>query len=102
MQETMVIPEPAVHTGPLVVPAPFNPEIRLSLVVPTFNESENIRTFLPALRDALDMALGPAYEIIVVDDNSPDRTWEIATSLMTVIPQLRVYDGSASAPCLPP
>ena len=90
MQETMAIPEPTVHTGPLVVSAPFDPEIRLSLVVPTFNESENIHAFLPALRDALDMALGPAYEIIVVDDDSPDRTWEIASSLMTVIPQLRV------------
>jgi dolichol-phosphate mannosyltransferase len=30
------------------------------------------------------------YEIIVVDDNSPDRTWELAQSLTGEYPQLRV------------
>ena len=90
MQVTLAIPEPAVHTGPLVVQPSFEPEIRLSLVVPTLNESENIRSFLEALRVQLDAALGTAYEIIVVDDDSPDRTWDIATALMADIPQLRV------------
>ena len=90
MQDTLAIPEPAVQTGPLVVPPSFEREIRLSLVVPTFNESDNIRGFLEALREHLDRALGPAYEIIVVDDDSPDRTWEIATTMMAGIPQLRV------------
>jgi dolichol-phosphate mannosyltransferase len=90
MPESLAIPLPAVITGPLLVPPSFEREIRLSLVVPTFNESENIRAFLAALRDQLDNALGQAYEIIVVDDDSPDRTWEIAGAMIAEIPQLRV------------
>jgi len=30
------------------------------------------------------------YEIIIVDDDSPDRTWELAAELMADYPQLRV------------
>ncbi len=47
----------------------------LSVITPTYNESENIPLLLDALSDALE---GIDYEIIVVDDNSPDMTWEIA------------------------
>lgn len=90
MPEMMAIPVPAIETGPLCVPSGFAPEIRLSLVVPTFNESENIEAFLTALRQPLDQALGEHYEIIVVDDDSPDRTWELATALQVGFPQLRV------------
>jgi dolichol-phosphate mannosyltransferase len=38
----------------------------------------------------LDAALPEAYELIVVDDNSRDRTWEIAQEIMPDYPQLRV------------
>src|ERR1019366_8599537 len=38
----------------------------------------------------LDGAFAGAYEIIVVDDDSPDRTWELAQSLTAEYPQLRV------------
>ena len=50
----------------------------LSVVVPTYNESEN----LPILVERTRKALGRTkYEIIVVDDNSPDGTGEIAERL---------------------
>jgi dolichol-phosphate mannosyltransferase len=50
----------------------------LSIVVPTYNESEN----LPILVDRIRKALGRTkHEIIVVDDNSPDGTGEIAEHL---------------------
>jgi dolichol-phosphate mannosyltransferase len=49
----------------------------LSLILPTFNEALNI---VPLL-DELELALaGVDYELIVVDDNSPDETWRIAES----------------------
>jgi dolichol-phosphate mannosyltransferase len=38
----------------------------------------------------LDGPIPEAYELIVVDDNSPDRTWEIAQEIMPEYPQLRV------------
>jgi dolichol-phosphate mannosyltransferase len=43
----------------------------LSVVVPTYNESENIDTLLARLHAAL---AGIAWEIIFVDDDSPDGT----------------------------
>lgn len=50
----------------------------LSLVLPTFNECENIPQVIPRLEEALD---GATFEIIVVDDNSPDGTAQIARAL---------------------
>jgi dolichol-phosphate mannosyltransferase len=42
------------------------------------------------LSTLLDAALPGRYEIIVVDDNSPDHTWEIAQKLTASHPALRV------------
>lgn len=64
--------------------------IRLSLIVPTFNESSNIAALLRQLAAILDPVLGSAYEIIVVDDDSPDRTWELAEALVPQMRNLRV------------
>ncbi len=50
-------------------------DIELSVVVPTYNEAENLPVLLGLLAEAL---ADIRYEIIVVDDNSPDLTWEIA------------------------
>lgn len=67
-----------------------NSPILLSLVIPTYNESKNIPKIVSLLSQMLDQAIPEAYELIVVDDNSPDCTWEIATELMSEYPQLRV------------
>jgi dolichol-phosphate mannosyltransferase len=82
----------AAPTGPLIVPALATSDTQplLSLVVPTLNESENIVDFLAAVRQTLDQALPGRYEIIVVDDDSADRTWEIAAGLAASFPELRV------------
>lgn len=47
----------------------------ISVVLPTYNEAENILPMLRAVRQALGIRL---TEIIVVDDDSPDKTWEKA------------------------
>jgi len=64
--------------------------IHVSIVLPTYNESKNIQEMVGRLTRVLDGAFPGAYEIIVVDDDSPDRTWEIAQSLTDQYPQLRV------------
>ncbi|MBX7057687.1 MAG: glycosyltransferase family 2 protein [Leptospirales bacterium] len=48
----------------------------VSLILPTYNEAENLPILLQRLAEALK---GRRYEIIVVDDNSPDRTWDAAS-----------------------
>ena len=62
----------------------------LSLVLPTYNEGKNIPLIIPRLISLLDSQLSGDYELIVVDDDSPDKTWEIAQSLLLKYPQLKV------------
>ena len=57
--------------------------VQLSLIVPTYNERENIAALADRVHRALD---GCCYEIIVVDDNSPDGTAELAESLSSKYP----------------
>jgi dolichol-phosphate mannosyltransferase len=62
----------------------------LSLVIPTYNEGENIETLIDKIDTTLASVLPGDYEIIVVDDDSPDGTWEKALSLKSRYPNLRV------------
>jgi dolichol-phosphate mannosyltransferase len=62
----------------------------LSVVVPTYNEAENIEPFLQRIRSLLDPGLGNRYEVIIVDDNSPDETWKVAGAMQDGYPQLVV------------
>jgi dolichol-phosphate mannosyltransferase len=48
------------------------------LIMPTFNEAENIEKIVAAAREALAGAVGDAYKILIVDDSSPDGTGRIA------------------------
>ncbi|MEH2043598.1 glycosyltransferase [Nostoc sp.] len=64
--------------------------IHLSLVIPTYKERDNIKNVVGILSQLLDESIAGKYELIIVDDDSPDRTWEIAQSLMTEYAQLRV------------
>jgi len=50
--------------------------VRIAVVVPTYNESEN----LPRLAEAL-LALQPPVEVVCVDDASPDGTGAIADTI---------------------
>ena len=62
----------------------------LSLVLPTYNEGKNIAAMLQQLTQLLDNGYQGRYELIVVDDNSPDGTGNIAEALTSKYPHLKV------------
>ncbi|HEX2363950.1 MAG TPA: glycosyltransferase family 2 protein [Bradyrhizobium sp.] len=64
-------------------PSPENPQQTtglpvLSVVVPTFNERDNVAKLYRKLEATLT---GIAWEVVFVDDNSPDQTWEVVRDL---------------------
>jgi dolichol-phosphate mannosyltransferase len=61
-----------------------------SLVLPTYNEGKNIQKIVSLLTQLLDRVIPGDYELIVVDDNSPDQTWKLAQAIIPDYPQLRV------------
>ncbi len=51
---------------------------QLSVVIPTFNERDNVTTLFRRLEKTL---AGIPFEAVFVDDNSPDGTWEVLRAL---------------------
>ncbi len=60
---------------------PPNTQIRpfLSVVIPAFREGAHLSAILAAVRSALGQC-GLPYELVLVDDGSPDDTWRVITA----------------------
>ncbi|MGH3445457.1 MAG: polyprenol monophosphomannose synthase [Nocardioidaceae bacterium] len=65
---------------------------RLVMVVPTYNERDNIAPLLARLRSAV-----PHADVLIVDDGSPDGTGELADRLAAEDPQVDVLHRPAKA-----
>jgi dolichol-phosphate mannosyltransferase len=75
------------------------PPLELAIVVPTFNERKNVQELLHRLARTLH---GIQYEVIFVDDDSPDGTADVVRSIAIGDPRVRVLQrvrrrGLASA-----
>lgn len=64
--------------------------ILFSLVIPTYLEAGNMNKIVRTLTSLLDESIPEDYELIIVDDDSPDGTWEVALSMTSEFPQLKV------------
>ena len=51
------------------------------LILPTYNEIENVERIVAAAREQLQAATGGEFTILIVDDGSPDGTGEVADRL---------------------
>ena len=73
--------------APSVPAQPF--DIDVSIVLPTYNERDNICDLI----DEISQKLEPtelAYEVLVMDDDSPDRTAQLVNDLQ--IPKIRAVN----------
>lgn len=62
---------------------------QLSIVVPVYNEEESVEILAQKIHDAVSK-IGRTYEIILVDDGSRDRTWELMVGITRKFPCFRV------------
>lgn len=65
---------------------------RVVMVVPTYNEADNLAWIVGRLRSAV-----PGVDVLVVDDGSPDGTGAIADALAADDPQVHVVHRTAKA-----
>ena len=78
------VPEPAGATGPQ----------RLSVLIPARNEEANIEAALRCVLASQDVEL----EVLVLDDDSVDRTGDIVRSLSALDPRVRLVEGHGLPP----
>ena len=66
------------------------PEVgeRVSIVIPTYNERGNVQPLCEGIRMALDPQWD--YEVIIVDDNSPDGTQEVVHQVAAEDPRIKL------------
>ena len=92
--EDILLPTPE---GQLIVPSlpGARAAVSLSIVIPTYNEYNNIGPIIERLIGVLDDADLGSYEIIVVDDDSPDGTWKAAIAVARTRPNVFVMRRTA-------
>jgi dolichol-phosphate mannosyltransferase len=65
------------------------------VVIPTYNEAENVEGIIRATVAELERVAPDAHRVLVVDDNSPDGTGAIAERLAESHPQVEVLHRAA-------
>jgi len=70
-------------------PTEGRPEIDISVVIPVYNEEENLPTLISQLTEVLE-GLGRSYEMVFVDDGSTDQSRKIVRERASQTPQIRM------------
>lgn len=79
-------------------PTPWSPQApipdgeRALVIVPTYNERENITRIVPRILEQ-----DPRLEVLVVDDNSPDGTGQLVDEMIADEPRIHVLHREAKA-----
>ena len=66
----------------------------LSVLVPIYNEADNLISLINEIRDTLDDKIN--YELIYVDDGSTDNSWQILKSIAQEFNKLRIIRHRSS------
>ena len=67
---------------------PVDPSIDVSIVAPCYNEQDGLRELHRRVTAAARAATGDRYEIVLVNDGSRDRTWEVIQALCAEDPKV--------------
>jgi undecaprenyl-phosphate 4-deoxy-4-formamido-L-arabinose transferase len=59
--------------------------VDLSVVIPVYRSSATLRRLIAELLQVLD-GLGKSYEVVLVDDGSPDDSWRVVRELQATYP----------------
>ncbi|MCK5862156.1 MAG: glycosyltransferase family 2 protein, partial [Candidatus Hydrogenedentes bacterium] len=70
-----------------------NNSLLYSILIPAYNESQNIGPTLEGLAAALRKENIP-FELLVVNDNSTDDTAEVLDALSTSLPELHIVNNT--------
>jgi dolichol-phosphate mannosyltransferase len=63
---------------------------KILVVIPTYNESDNIGRIIPAV-----LGQSPEIDLLVVDDSSPDGTAKIVKEIMQTSPRVHLIERAA-------
>ncbi|MGC2800667.1 MAG: glycosyltransferase family 2 protein [Candidatus Acidiferrum sp.] len=66
-----------------------DPPIRYSIVVPFYNEQENIPPLYVKMTEVMD-AIGERYELVFVDDGSKDKTFKVLSDIYEHDPRVNI------------
>jgi dolichol-phosphate mannosyltransferase len=72
-------------------------QARVWVVIPTYNEAENIDAILRRTSEELERLVPGDHRILVVDDSSPDGTGETADALALELPAVEVLHRSTKS-----
>ncbi|MEB3291560.1 MAG: glycosyltransferase family 2 protein [Synechococcales bacterium] len=83
------------QTVPLLPPLPAQPLPSLSVIIPAYNEAENIQACVLSVLESSELP-APQLEVWVVDDQSSDETLAILQTLQQQLgdPRLRILAGA--------
>ncbi len=62
----------------------------ISVVMPVYREGAHLATVLAAVRDAITKT-GHPFEFVIVDDGSPDDTWQVLHNVSDEFPMMRAF-----------
>lgn len=63
------------------------------LAIPTYNEAENISNLVEKLEQVFKKTTGWKFDILIIDDNSPDSTGNIVKNLQKKYPNIHLITG---------
>ncbi|MBQ1770457.1 MAG: glycosyltransferase [Clostridia bacterium] len=67
-------------------------QTKLSFVIPCYRSEETIETVIEEIRSTVSQRAGYSYEIICVNDSSPDRVLDVLLRLAADDPRIKVID----------